>query len=283
MSSYEIPENLEQAIKLADDGDWRLLAGGTDFYPQLGDKPVDFNIIDINQIQELKGISREAEFWRIGATTTWSELLETQLPSAFDGLKLAAREVGSEQIQNAASVAGNLCNASPAADSVPPFLSLDAIVELQSIEGTRQMPVSEFIEGNRRTGIRQNEILTAVLVPTDRDQASSHFIKLGTRKYLVISISMVSALLRKSADGLIDLACISVGSCSEVAQRLPQLEADLIGKSVKTDLGDYVMPEYLSGLAPINDVRASGDYRMHASEELVRRVLSECEFGKNES
>lgn len=121
MSSYQMPDSLDRALSLMAAGDWKILAGGTDFYPQLGDKPVDFNILDINQLNELRGISRAEDHWRIGAITTWSELLETDLPAAFRSLKQAAREVGSEQIQNAATVAGNLCNASPAADSVPPY------------------------------------------------------------------------------------------------------------------------------------------------------------------
>lgn len=276
MSSYIMPGSLEDAFSIIADGDWRILAGGTDFYPQLGDKPVDFNIIDINKLNELKGIRKDQDHWRIGATTTWTELLETELPGAFDGLKLAAREVGSEQIQNAATVAGNLCNASPAADSVPPLLTLDARVELQSVSGVRHFPLSEFILGNRSTEIQGNEIMTAILVPGDCDNANTHFIKLGTRKYLVISISMVSALIKPSNEGLIDIARIAVGSCSAVATRLLDLEAALTGQKITAGLEDLVTAEHMTALAPIDDVRATADYRRHASEELIRRVLSEC-------
>lgn len=276
MSSYQMPDSLDRALSLMAAGDWKILAGGTDFYPQLGDKPVDFNILDINQLNELRGISRAEDHWRIGAITTWSELLETDLPAAFRSLKQAAREVGSEQIQNAATVAGNLCNASPAADSVPPLLALNAQVELCSSAGSRIISLSEFIRGNRRTALQGDELLTAVLVPTDCDDANSYFIKLGIRKYLVISISMVSALIRYSSQGQIDVARVAVGSCSEVATRLTQLEADLIGQSSSTDLAGVVDARHLAPLHPINDVRASADYRLHAAEELVRRVLSVC-------
>jgi CO/xanthine dehydrogenase FAD-binding subunit len=96
-----------------------VLAGGTDFYPARVGRAIDEDILDITAIGELRGIAEDADGWRIGATTTWSELIETRLPPLFDGLKLAAREVGGRQIQNAGTIAGNLCNASPAADGVP--------------------------------------------------------------------------------------------------------------------------------------------------------------------
>ena len=162
MSSYILPDTLADALAIIAEGEWRLLAGGTDFYPQLGDKSVDFNIIDINKLEELRGIRKNSDCWRIGATTTWTELLEAELPEAFNGLKLAAREVGSEQIQNAATIAGNLCNASPAADGVPPLLTLDARVELQSVSGVRHLSISDFIRGNRSTDLKTNEIMTAI-------------------------------------------------------------------------------------------------------------------------
>ena len=276
MSSYISPHSLTDALDTIAEGEWQVLAGGTDFYPQLNDKPIDFNVIDINRLEELKGIRRNRDHWRIGAAATWTELLETELPPVFNSLKLAAREIGSVQIQNAATLAGNLCNASPAADGVPPLLTLDASVELQSAAGVRHLPVSDFIRGNRTTDRRPDEIMTAILLPADRDDARTHFLKLGTRKYLVISISMVAALIRASAEGVIELARISVGSCSAVAQRLQSLEALVTGQYAMADLDELVTAEHLEPLTPIDDVRASAAYRMNATEEMVRRVLREC-------
>ena len=149
------------------------------------------------------------------------------LPGGFDALKAAAREVGSVQIQNRGTVAGNLCNASPAADSVPPLLALDAGVELTSPRGARLMPLADFILGNRRPS-GADEILTAILVPRTIDGPSA-FLKLGARRYLVISIAMVAAALERDGDGAIAEARIAVGSCSAVAQRLPAARARLIG------------------------------------------------------
>ena len=135
------------------------------------------------------------EGWRLGATTTWAELIEAPLPPLFDGLKQAAREVGGRQIQNAGTVAGNLCNASPAADGVPPLLALDAEVELAGRAGTRRLPLAAFITGNRRTVLAPGELLVAIHVPKPAHDARSAFLKLGARRYLVISIAMAAATL----------------------------------------------------------------------------------------
>ena len=201
--------------------------------------------------------------------------MRAPLPRSFDALKSAAREVGSVQIQNRGTVAGNLCNASPAADGVPPLLVLDAEVELTSQAGVRRMPLADFIVGNRKTCRKQDELLTAVLIPRTADDGKSVFLKLGARRYLVISISMVAVVVQEE-DGKIREARIAVGSCSAAAQRLNALEGHLAGVSMRDDLGAAVKPEHLSSLSPIDDVRATAEYRVDASLRLVRRALNLC-------
>jgi CO/xanthine dehydrogenase FAD-binding subunit len=168
-----------------------------------------------------------------------------------------------------------LCNASPAADGVPPLLALDAEVELVSNVGVRRMPLADFIVGNRKTQRKLDELLTAVLVPRALENAVSTFVKLGARRYLVISISMVAvvALVR---DRRILEARVAVGSCSAVARRLRALEAELVGASVRDGLGRVVRAEHLAPLSPIDDVRATAEYRMDASLRLVQRALNSC-------
>ncbi|MGB7601335.1 MAG: FAD binding domain-containing protein, partial [Candidatus Sulfotelmatobacter sp.] len=167
-------------------------------------------------------------------------------------------------------------NASPAADGVPPLLALDAAVELASSSGLRRIPLAEFIVGNRKTLRRADELLTAVIVPRTLDDASSSFVKLGARRYLVISISMVAAVVLADGAGRVGAARVAVGSCSSVARRLLQLEHDLIAAPVDAALGARVRPEHLSALSPIDDVRATADYRRDASLTLVQRALSRC-------
>jgi CO/xanthine dehydrogenase FAD-binding subunit len=179
------------------------------------------------------------------------------------------------QIQNAGTLGGNLCNASPAADGTPNLLALDALVELQSTRQLRRMPVSRFVLGNRRTGRESNEIVTALIIPKPKGKCRSSFLKLGARKYLVISIVMVAAVIEEGVGGTVAGARIAVGSCSAVAQRLPALEAALQGRRIGPALADAVTPAHLAALTPISDVRGTAEYRSEAAIELVRRSLRE--------
>jgi CO/xanthine dehydrogenase FAD-binding subunit len=273
MLRYAKPHSLEEALALLAEGPWRILAGGTDFYPALGAKPLRENVLDINALSGLRGVSDDGGHIVIGARTTWSVVTHADLPPAFDALKAAAREVGSIQIQNVGTVAGNLCNASPAADGVPALMALDAEVELRSAGETRRLPLQEFILGNRKTAIRPGEMVTAIRVPKASTRGSSAFVKLGARRYLVISIAMAAARLVVESDGRITEAAVAIGSCSAVAQRLPALEAALVGRLVDASLATAVKAEHLVGLAPIDDVRGSREYRIEAAREIVTRAL----------
>ncbi len=257
-------------------GNTRILSGGTDFYPAVGERVIRETVVDISGLGGLRGVLRETNRFRIGGLTTWTDIIRTPLPRCFDALKGAAREVGSVQIQNRGTVAGNLCNASPAADGVPPLLALDADVELVSKAGTRQVPLAAFLVGNRKTQRRPDELLTAVLVPRTLVDAASAFLKLGARRYLVISISMVAAVVRVGDDSRVAEARVAVGSCSAVAQRLHALERELAGVSVRNGIGITARPEHLAPLSPIDDVRATAEYRMDAALRLVQRALDMC-------
>ena len=140
MAAYLRPTSIDAALQALASRPLTVLAGGTDFYPARVGRPLDDDVLDITAIASLRGVADAGDHWRIGATTTWSDLANSDTPPLFDGLKRAAREVGGAQIQNAGTVAGNLCNASPAADGVPPLLSLDASVEIASTGGATAWP-----------------------------------------------------------------------------------------------------------------------------------------------
>jgi CO/xanthine dehydrogenase FAD-binding subunit len=256
-------------------GEAQILSGGTDFYPARGDRVLHGPVMDVSGLGELRGVSSDASLFRIGGLTTWSEIVRTPLPRCFDALKSAAREVGGVQIQNRGTVAGNLCNASPAADGVPPLLGLDAEVELVSRMGARRIPLADFIVGSRKTQRKADELLTAVLVPRALENAASTFVKLGARRYLVISISMVAVVVLVR-EGRVLEARVAVGSCSAVARRLRALEAELVGASLRDGLDSVVRLEHLAPLSPIDDIRATAEYRMDASLRLVQRALNSC-------
>jgi CO/xanthine dehydrogenase FAD-binding subunit len=272
MGLYLRPTELAVALAALAERPFTVLAGGTDVFPAQVGKPLAGDILDIGKIGDLRGVSECGDHFRFGATTTWSDLLAAPLPAWFDGAKSAAREVGGVQIQNAGTIAGNLCNASPAADGIPALMSLDASVELASRDDRRVLPLSDFVLGNRRTARKADEIVTAILVPKPHNPARAGFAKLGARKYLVISIVMVGAMLEVDA-GRVAAARIAVGACSPVARRLPTLERRLLGASIARRLSDLAKPEDMRLLAPIDDARGTATYRLDAARTIVGRLL----------
>ena len=283
MSAYLRPANLDDALGALGDRPYRVLAGGTDVYPAdaaaVGwghagiDHPGSAPTMDITALHELSGIRRLADRIEIGALVTWTEAIESELPAWFDCVRLAAREVGGRQIQNRGTIAGNLCNASPAADGVPALLVLNARVRLQRRGGRRELSLEEFITGNRRTCLQPGELMTALVIPSPAAASRSTFLKLGARRYLVISIAMVAAWMALR-DGRVRDVRLAVGACSEVAQRLTGLETRLRGAHA-TDAPNMVRDGDFAPLSPLDDMRASAPYRMHGARVLVRRALDE--------
>jgi CO/xanthine dehydrogenase FAD-binding subunit len=271
MGRWLRPTRVSDALSALAERRWTILAGGTDHFPVRVGAPRDEDILDISGLAGLRQIERRPGGWFLPCGATWTDIAEAGgLPAAFDGLREAARQVGGAQVQNRATLIGNLCNASPAADGVPNLLALDAEVVLESVAGQRSLPVASFVLGNRRTARRPDELVTGVFVPAMPDTARGTFLKLGARRYLVISIVMVAAVLDVGADGTVRDVRISVGSCNAAAVRLPALEAALLGRSPRRDA---VRAEHLAPLAPIDDVRGSAAYRRDAALELVSRAV----------
>jgi CO/xanthine dehydrogenase FAD-binding subunit len=277
MARYLRPEHLSDAIA-ALAAQPAILAGGTDFYPARGARAADEDILDLSHVAGLRGLARVNDVVRIGAMTTWTDIAEANLPGQFHGLQLAARDIGGVQIQNTGTVAGNLCNASPAADGVPALLALSAQVEVASAAGHRTLPLERFILGPRRTALAPGELVTAIRVPHASPRARSTFLKLGARRYLVISIAMVAAFVDTDEAGHITACGIAVGACSAVAQRLPALEHELMGQRLSKSIGSRIRPAHLAMLAPLDDVRGSAAYRLDAAETLVRRALEQLAY-----
>ncbi len=271
-ATYHRPEELRTALELLAQGGLKIAAGCTDLFPATEAKILPGPVLDITGIAALRGISAGPEGLRIGAATTWTDLLRADLPPALAGLQLAAREVGGRQIQNRGTLAGNLCNASPAADGVPPLLTLDARVELQSLAGQRSLPLSDFLLGPRQTALAEGELVRAIFLPATALGGQGAFRKLGARRYLVISIAMCAARLRLE-EGRVAEAALAVGACGPVATRLPEAEAALIGQPL--DPGRITDAMVAAPLAPIGDMRADAPYRAGAAAELLRRTLAD--------
>lgn len=279
---YDRPETLDEALAIRASRDVAVIAGGTDIYPAAvgrrawGD-PTHKDILDITRLSALRAITTTPDRVRIGALTTWTDLIETPLPALFDGLKHAARTVGGAQVQNRATLVGNLMTASPAGDGIPHWLALDAEVVALSRAGERRIKASDFLTGYRATALRPDELVVALDVPLPAGAARSTFLKLGARRYLVISIAMVAGVIVTDSDGRITSARFAVGACGPVARRLPQVEALLHGARVAepltSALAERIGPEHLADLTPIDDVRASASYRRDAALALVRDAV----------
>jgi CO/xanthine dehydrogenase FAD-binding subunit len=271
---YRRAADLKDAVSLRQQMGYPFVAGGTDIYPAIENGVRFPGLIDVSKVDALGGsIRREGNDWFIPALATWTDVVEAVLPAQFDSLKQAASEVGGRQIQNAGTVAGNICNASPAADGIPALMAMDARVLIAGPSGEREVSLESFVLGNRKTDLNEGEILCAVKVPARGNRTASAFRKLGARRYLVISIVMAAATLECDSAGKITFAGISVGACAARALRLRGWEAALRGRQVGDIESVEITPAFLSPLTPMDDIRGTREYRKHAASVLVRETL----------
>jgi CO/xanthine dehydrogenase FAD-binding subunit len=264
---------LQDALALMAGGGRDVLAGGTDIYPGAGVQ-LRRAVVDVTGIAEMQGLT-QGDGLRIGGAVTWAEIAAAPLPAALAGLQQAAVQVGGRQVQNVGTIAGNLCNASPAADGVPPLLTLDAVVELASTSGWRELPLAEFILAPRRTDRRPDELVVAVRIPQRALGGKGVFLKLGARAHLVISIASV-AVRYVTNGGIVTEIAIAAGACSPVPCRLPIIEAALLGAPVAGLAGRIRAEDIAASLSPIDDIRAPAGYRLEAVAELLRRAVKEA-------
>lgn len=274
---YLRPKDLGQALVMAGRFEPRLMAGGTDFYPASADQTVASDVMDLSAVPELREIIRlqrgGAHFLRIGAMVSWSDVLRHPEFSSrgFLALRQCAKELGGQQIQNRATLVGNVCNASPAADGIPVLMALGANLEIRSSEARRWMTLESFVEGARKVALAPGEIVTAIEVPLTSAPVSSLFLKMGSRRYLVISIAMLAAQWRRGKNGWCRIA---LGACSPVARRLAPLETWYL-EGMPTGKKDKAMEASLKLLSPITDVRADQVYRRDLASALCEKLILE--------
>jgi len=277
--AYERPSRLADAIELMTRQEARALSGGTDLAVAMRHgKTGPGLIVDLKGIAELAPrIERRDGFVEISANTVMTDIeRHPHLQAVFPALVEAAEVVGSVQIRNRATIAGNLANASPAADTPPALLAFDAEVAIAGGNGPRLVPVDEFLVGYRATALAPSELITAVRLPDPEGTAGSAFLKLGVRKAMEISIVCVAASLSLAADGSITSAGIGLGSVAPRAIRPRSAEALLVGSHPSTEL--FANAGFAAGneSSPIDDLRAGADYRRAMVPILVRRALEKA-------
>ena len=253
------PRSLDEALRLkAERPDATPIQGGTDVMVELNfDRARPPVLLNLNEVPELRGWSRDNGSVRLGAGLTYTEAMEAPLAETLPALAEAARTVGGPQIRNRGTVGGNLGTASPAGDALPPLLITDAVVEAASVRGERMLPLVEFLTGPKRNALADDELITGVRVRADR--APQTFMKVGPRNAMVISV--VSLALRVDGD-----LCAAFGSAGPV----PTL--------VRASAGDvHAFPDRVAKAAsPIDDVRGTAAYRRHALRVLTARAVERC-------
>jgi carbon-monoxide dehydrogenase medium subunit len=275
---YYKPRNLEEALKLLDKlGDARVLAGGTDLILDMKTgryKPK--SVIDIGGLKELKYIIDTGEALRIGALTTIQELVDS--PIVYSKTPLlweAATRFAYWQIRNMATIGGNLCNASPAADTAPPLLVYDAVVKAASLSGERYIPIGDFFLGPRHVSLGRSELLVEVIVPyKSLEKYGSAYAKIGRRRGHDISVVAAAAAIRVE-DGLIADARVALNSIAPTPIRARSVEKYLVGRRPGIEVFREASKLVSSDVSPITDVRAPAEYRLHAAMVLVEDLLLE--------
>jgi len=275
--NYYRPKILDEALKLMDDLSIRgkVIAGGTDLIAGVRARKITLpeNIIDINHIKQLNFIDDGGDVINIGATTKLSEISSSQIVGRKAPiLTETISHMASPQIRNMGTIGGNLCNASPAADTAPPLLVLDAKVEKRSIHGGKVIPISEFFSEPGKTVVGPNELLTKIQIPAQSPSDRWRFVKLGRRKAFTLSIISITMLLKIEDANFKDVK-IALGAVAPIPLRITRAEAFLRGKSVSDDIIDEAARIAKEEVKPISDVRASEEYRREMAYVLTKNAL----------
>ncbi len=262
--------------RLAEEPGLVPVAGCTDLMVRGIETLHEMEVLDLLAVDELRGIREMRETnagLEIGATTTFAEIRSSPLVRAsFPALAEAAGQVGGWQIQNRATLGGNLANASPAGDSLPVLLALNATVELASVQGSRDVPYDRFHAGYRQTALRPGEIVARVRIPAPASGSVQAFRKVGTREAQAISKVVVAMLGRVEAGRIAELR-LAAGSVAAVPVRLRAAEDAAIGREPGPETAALVGAAAAREVEPIDDVRSTADYRRFALERVVRRML----------
>jgi CO/xanthine dehydrogenase FAD-binding subunit len=250
------PQTLDEALRAkADHPDAWPIQGGTDVMVALNfDRGRPATLLNLNEVEELRGWSRDGGALRLASGLTYAEIEQGELKDVLPALAEASRTVGSPQIRNRGTIGGNLGTSSPAGDALPPLLVEDAEVECSSVRGARRIPLGEFVTGVKRNALEPDELITAVwLTPSNAPQT---FMKIGPRNAMVIA---VVSLAVSAGDEL--RASFGSASPRPVLVTAPRDEADSFAERVA------------AAASPIDDVRGTESYRRHALQVLTTRAL----------
>ncbi|MGB2986622.1 MAG: xanthine dehydrogenase family protein subunit M [Phycisphaerae bacterium] len=283
IKEYMAPRTVQEAARMLAAGNATILAGGTDILPRwskgLIDKPQV--LISLKAVEDLRGISRDNGEVRVGACTLLSEIAsDSTIVAAAAVLAHATGRIACAQVRNRATIGGNLCNASPAADTAIPLILLDAMVDLASAgrDGmrVREVPVTEFFCGPGSTVLAPGEILTHIRFKPLPDGVFAAWDKFGTRHAMEIAVASVGVALKIEAGAVVH-ARVGYGSVAPVPLRGRRVEAELIGNPLSAEVIGKCEAAARTEIAPITDMRASEAYRREVVAVILRRMLEGAE------
>ncbi|MGQ9788234.1 MAG: FAD binding domain-containing protein [Candidatus Hadarchaeaceae archaeon] len=271
---YSAPKSLQEALREKKERKGAyVLAGGTDLVPKMRGqvvKPV--HLIDISGIKELDYIEKQGGQVRIGAATKISRIIDSKIELGI--LQEACKKLGNPLTRNKATIGGNLCNASPAADTATPLMVLDAQLVLKSIDGERVVPVENFFLGPGKTVLKEDDILTEIRITPPENGAKAKFVKVGLRKADAISVVNCAVLL-KIQKGIVKDAKIALGSVAPTPILAKEAQKALIGNKLSEELVEKCAQIAAKEAKPIDDVRGSAKYRVLLVEGCVKKALRE--------
>jgi CO/xanthine dehydrogenase FAD-binding subunit len=273
------PCNVAELTEILSRQPGKLIAGGTDLIPRLRRAPAaqPVCLIDLSRLSELSFIREQAGQIEIGALTTHAQLFTSSLLiQGAPALSKACASIGSPQTRARGTLGGNLCNASPAADTAAPLLCLDAEVQLAGRTGPRRLALNDFFIGPGKTGLLPGEYLHSIHFSLPTGLWGAAYEKLGRRNGMAIAVASAAVLLTLSASGQINRARIALGSVASRPVRSPHAETILIGRTPDSALLEQAAQAMLADISPIADIRASREYRMHAAHILLLRALEEA-------
>jgi len=273
-TAYSVATLAEAYAVLAEQGSRvRVIAGGTDLMVLMNAQQLAaVSFLDIWRVGELRGISDEGDHLRIGALTTYTELIRSPLiQEAAPSLVAASRTIGAVQIQNRGTLGGNIVNGSPAGDSLPVLAAYDAELEIGSLRGARRVAFNTFYTGYRQTVLAADELLVAVRLPKLTAGERDFFFKVGTRRAQAIS-KVVMAARAQVSERVIEAIRIAIGSVAPTVIRAPQTEALLTGQTISPDLIKRAQAAIAGEVSPITDLRSTEHYR----RTVTGTVLAKC-------
>jgi aerobic carbon-monoxide dehydrogenase medium subunit len=272
---YEAPESVEGAVALLTGakGEARVLAGGTDLLVQMRADVVEPElIVDIKKIAETRAVTEEKGGWRIGAAVTGAELKENaRLKKIWPGVVEAANLIGSTQIQGRATLGGNLCNGSPAADSVPALIAAGAIASLAGPNGRRDLPVEDVMLGPRKLALTKGEIVVSFLLPPRPARSSDAYLRFIPRTEMDIAVVGAGVSLSLDGGGVITAARVSLGAVAARVLLVPEAAQAIVGSRLDKPAQDRLEAAARAICRPIDDKRGTTEFRIDVAAVLTRR------------